>query len=968
MRVSTGMIFNAGSSGIQKRTSEMLRTQQQLSSGKRIMSPSDDPVGAARALQLTQALSVNTNQTASRADAKSSLGLVDNQLGSVNDLLTRVKELATQAGDAALSDLDKKSIATELRARYTELMGLANSTDGTGNYLFSGYQVTNRPFGGSIEDGITYVGDSGIRQLQVASSRQLGISAAGDDIFMKMRNGNGTFLAAMQSTKSVNSSTIVSSSAAVTSAADWDDPVNSGKLEVRFWTDTAGGSVATHGVGVGSLDLSTALPLTITAGVNDQFNLSLDGGAATTITLAAGTYTTGTSLAAALQTAVGAGATVSLNGNNQLNIASNTTGATSSVRLTAVGGNTGFATLVGTPAYAQGGTSAPGSVFYDIVDTVTGNSLFTNTASTTGAGSTYTHAYTSGVPITLSGFNAAYTTSVPPTASGTNGFGATLIFKGVPASGDTFSVTHPANGKIAVTAKQVADWHADATIDKGVVTNPAAWQQSANSGNLEVRFWVDTVGGTTTQGQAVGSAVPIPVAATAPAPATPLTLTAANNQFTLSLNGAAAVTVTVPAGVYNDAASLVTAMQTSVDTALAPLPAGSAKVSLDSANHLVVTSSTNGFGSSISLAAAGANTGYATFFGTPTTTAGMTAVPGTTFYDLVDASTGKSVFTGGASTTGGAGNTYNHVYVPGQTISLSSPGGTGSPATAAFNYGASVTVSGVPVTGDAFTIKSSTDGLGNGYFVTAPKSAAAVNSGGGIMGAGEVTDVSKWNNPANSRNLEVRFWKDTTVTPNQLYYDLVDVTTEKSLFTNTTSVAGGTGSTFTHKFTAGDTISFSGLNVPVAGPPPTTVTDFGISVSVDGTPNSGDVFSIKPSTTQNVFDTIANLVNALENPKPVGTTGNNYLINKVGEALTNVDQAMDNVLRVRASIGAALNEVDSLDNVGSNLDLQYQQTLSSIQDLDYSSAITNLMRQQTELQAAQQSFAKIANLSLFNYL
>ncbi|RTL57782.1 MAG: flagellar hook-associated protein 3 [Rhodocyclaceae bacterium] len=960
MRVSTGMIFNAGSGGIQNRTSDLLRTQQQLSSGRRILTPSDDPVGAARALDLSQAQNINSSQASTRTDAKSALGLVDNQLGSVTDLLTRVKELAVQAGDAALSDLDKKSIATELRARFSELVGLANSTDGSGRYLFAGFQDSSRPFGGSVENGVLYGGDSGIRQLQVSSSRQLGISAPGDDIFMKIRNGNGTFQTGMQTAKTANTVAVSLASAAVTTAADWNDPVNSGALEARFWTDTAGGSVVTNGVGAGSVDLAAATAgpgLTITGGSNDQFTLRVNGGAAQTVTIPAATYNSAGALLTAIQGALPAGVTASLNGNNQLVVTSNTAGNGSSIQLGAVSGNTGYAALAGTPSYAQGSTSAPGSVFYDLVDTTTGNSLFSNSASTAGgAGNTFTHAYASGVPISLSGFNAAYTTG-----SGATGFGATMTFTGVPASGDVFSIARPQNGQIAVTPKTVAAWHADATIDKGLVNNPAAWQQSANSGNLEVRFWVDTVGGTTTQGQSVGTAVPIPAAATPPAPATPLTLTAANNQFNISLDGAnPATTVTVPTGTYTTAASLVTAIQ-------GVLPAG-ATVSLDASNHLVVTSSAAGFGSSVNLTAVGGNTGLATLFGTPAATAGVTAAPGTTFYDLVDATTGHSLFNGNASAAGGAGNTFNHVYVPGQAINIASAGGQGSPAEAAFNFGALVTVSGTPVTGDAFTIKASTDGLGNGYFLTGDKTAAAVNTGSAIVGTGEVLDVSKWNNPANSRNLEVRFWNDTSTTPNQMYYDLVDVTTEKSLFTNSTSVAGGAGTTYTHKFSPGDTINFSGLNIPVAGSPPTTVTDLGFSVKIDGPPASGDVFTIKPSTTQSVFDTIANLVTALEDPKPIGTTGNNYLTNMTGQALTNLGQAQDNVSKTRASVGSALNELDSLDSVGSNLDLQYQQALSGIQDLDYSKAITDLMRQQTELQAAQQSFAKISNLNLFNYL
>ena len=92
------------------------------------------------------------------------------------------------------------------------------------------------------------------------------------------------------------------------------------------------------------------------------------------------------------------------------------------------------------------------------------------------------------------------------------------------------------------------------------------------------------------------------------------------------------------------------------------------------------------------------------------------------------------------------------------------------------------------------------------------------------------------------------------------------------------------------------------------------------------------------------------------------------LSNDIGFALTNLDQATDNILRVRAQIGSRMAEIDSISSVNEDLNLQYQQTLSQLQDLDYAKAISDLTRKQTDLQAAQQSFVKMSQLSLFNYL
>jgi flagellar hook-associated protein 3 FlgL len=143
--------------------------------------------------------------------------------------------------------------------------------------------------------------------------------------------------------------------------------------------------------------------------------------------------------------------------------------------------------------------------------------------------------------------------------------------------------------------------------------------------------------------------------------------------------------------------------------------------------------------------------------------------------------------------------------------------------------------------------------------------------------------------------------------------------------------------------------------------------DFGGSVLISGAPADNDSFGIAPSSSQSVFATLANLVGALE--APAGTpAANARLGSEIGFALTNLDHASDNILRIRAQIGSRMNEVESLAGLNDELALQYQQTLSDLQDLDYAKAISDLTRKQTDLEAAQQSFIRISQLSLFNYL
>ncbi|HTY98369.1 MAG TPA: flagellin, partial [Rhodocyclaceae bacterium] len=200
----------------------------------------------------------------------------------------------------------------------------------------------------------------------------------------------------------------------------------------------------------------------------------------------------------------------------------------------------------------------------------------------------------------------------------------------------------------------------------------------------------------------------------------------------------------------------------------------------------------------------------------------------------------------------------------------------------------------------------------------------------------------------------------TAVTAGTTYYDLVDASTGNSLFTGTASTTAGAGTTYTRAYTAGSAIPFSNLAPPY--------NDFGASVTITGTPNSGDSFYVKASATQSVFKTIASLVGTLENANTSTSAGAAQYASDVGSAIANIDQAINSILTTQTSIGSRQAEVTATNGVSASVKLQYQKNLSNLQDLDMAQAITQYTQNQTSLQAAQQSFAKITQLSLFNYL
>lgn len=220
---------------------------------------------------------------------------------------------------------------------------------------------------------------------------------------------------------------------------------------------------------------------------------------------------------------------------------------------------------------------------------------------------------------------------------------------------------------------------------------------------------------------------------------------------------------------------------------------------------------------------------------------------------------------------------------------------------------------------------------GNGTFVTAASSIPP-NTGSGIVSIGSVTNAAL----LTGENYSVTFNVSAT-TPPVTTFDVLNTTTNVPVLTGSPYVAG-------------QPIAFDGLQFDVTG-----------------APAQGDSFTVQPSTKQSIFTTLTTLINALSQPAS-GSTGQANLTNSLNTANANINNALDNVLTVRSTVGSHLRELDYLDSSGEDLDIQYKQTLSDLQDLDYTKAISSFAQQQTTLEAAQRSYTKIAGLSLFNYI
>ncbi|ALM86873.1 hypothetical protein ASB57_09645 [Bordetella sp. N] len=201
MRLSTSMIYQSGLNGILNSQSGLLSLQQQLSSGRRIVTPSDDPLAAGQAINAAQNQSMVSNYASNRNVANTALGNEDNALSSIVNNIQGVMEKVVQAGNGTLSDTDRQTLATVLTNSRDALFALANTTDGNGQYLFSGYQSGTAAYVKDPTTGaITYAGDTGQRTIQVEQARQMSSSDIGSDIFNRVNPGTTSYIASASST------------------------------------------------------------------------------------------------------------------------------------------------------------------------------------------------------------------------------------------------------------------------------------------------------------------------------------------------------------------------------------------------------------------------------------------------------------------------------------------------------------------------------------------------------------------------------------------------------------------------------------------------------------------------------------------------------------------------------------------------------------------------------------------------
>lgn len=197
-RISSNFLSSRVAQDIMQKQAELASVQEQISSGRRVNRPSDEPAYSARLVSIRESTAQLDQFNRNASAAESQLILEETALTGVSNSLNRIKELALSANSGAVDDYTRDAVNAEVKLRLDELYNFGNSRDSFGNFLFGGSNTQTPPFAKS--DPVIYSGGDDTYNLAVSSGRKIQTSDSGKDVFMRLRDGNGSFSASSEAT------------------------------------------------------------------------------------------------------------------------------------------------------------------------------------------------------------------------------------------------------------------------------------------------------------------------------------------------------------------------------------------------------------------------------------------------------------------------------------------------------------------------------------------------------------------------------------------------------------------------------------------------------------------------------------------------------------------------------------------------------------------------------------------------
>ena len=196
MRISTSNFYNNTTTQLNELQSSISDLSTQVSTGKKGITPQDDPAASVQILSLSQVTAADAQYTKNRVALKNTLGSASSALNGMVETLQSVNEQVVYGSTGSLSNQDRATISTTLEGQLKQLLSLANSNDGAGHYLFAGFNVASNPSTVSLTPGsvsingtavaydqYSYQGTIGSAQIQVDVGRTAGLDVTAADLF-----------------------------------------------------------------------------------------------------------------------------------------------------------------------------------------------------------------------------------------------------------------------------------------------------------------------------------------------------------------------------------------------------------------------------------------------------------------------------------------------------------------------------------------------------------------------------------------------------------------------------------------------------------------------------------------------------------------------------------------------------------------------------------------------------------------
>jgi flagellar hook-associated protein 3 FlgL len=259
MRVTESLIQTQFLTSIGALESGIAQTQNQMSSGVQFTTASQNPTAAGSVNNYDQALAQSQQYGTNASSAQTNLSTEDNAMSQVQTQLQALRTLALEANSGTLTNSNLSAIATQAVAIQNSLLSLANTQNGNGEYIFSGFAAQTQPFTLTAA-GATYNGDQGQRQVQIAAGQTVADGDNGDTVFNQIKTGNGTFTVAANAGNTgsgiVGATTVSNPIAygggtyAITFTTPGNYQVTQGPTVITNGTYTDGGTIAFNGVQV----------------------------------------------------------------------------------------------------------------------------------------------------------------------------------------------------------------------------------------------------------------------------------------------------------------------------------------------------------------------------------------------------------------------------------------------------------------------------------------------------------------------------------------------------------------------------------------------------------------------------------------------------------------------------------------------------------------------------------------------